>query len=257
MNPYIILADATCDLNESFQKQYDIVIVPGHVILPDKSEISAPLTWDRFTREEFYNDLKKHPNDYKTAPPNAEEFRCVFTKYVEAGYDILAMSISGGISGAPNFMRAAKEAVLAEHPLAQIQIVDSLRFGPGFGLMVIWASRMRASGKSLEENVAWLEENRSRFHQAGFQNHCSFEVDGNAAAVDCVHNCIHQFFFCRQIHMITFLAVIVVDRFICQLCKRLLILRDREQARKAAAILVIVPAECFRDSLHVQNGFIG
>ena len=65
MNPYIILADATCDLNESFQKQYDIVIVPGHVILPDKSEISAPLTWDRFTREEFYNDLKKHPNDYK------------------------------------------------------------------------------------------------------------------------------------------------------------------------------------------------
>ncbi|MBQ2153877.1 MAG: DegV family protein [Oscillospiraceae bacterium] len=174
MNPYIILADATCDLNESFQKQYDIVIVPGHVILPDKSEISAPLTWDRFTREEFYNDLKKHPNDYKTAPPNAEEFRCVFTKYVEAGYDILAMSISGGISGAPNFMRAAKEAVLAEHPLAQIQIVDSLRFGPGFGLMVIWASRMRASGKSLEENVAWLEENRSRFHQAGWLDDLSF-----------------------------------------------------------------------------------
>ena len=75
MSKFVILADGTCDLQEAFQKEYDIRVLPGHIVLPDKSDIPSPLTWERFTRDEFYTDLKKNPNAYATAPANIDEFR--------------------------------------------------------------------------------------------------------------------------------------------------------------------------------------
>ena len=74
MKQFAILADATCDLGEAYQKQYDLNIVPGHIILPDKSDIPSPLKWDTVSREEFYSRLKKDPNSYTTAPANTREF---------------------------------------------------------------------------------------------------------------------------------------------------------------------------------------
>ena len=49
-----------------------------------------------------------------------------------------------------------------------------MRFGPGFGLMVIWAAKLRAEGKDLDEVTRELEENKNRFHQAGWLDDLSF-----------------------------------------------------------------------------------
>ena len=33
MKTFAILADGTCDLSEAFQNQYDVRVLPGHIIL--------------------------------------------------------------------------------------------------------------------------------------------------------------------------------------------------------------------------------
>ena len=49
-----------------------------------------------------------------------------------------------------------------------------MRFGPGFGLMAVHASILRAQGKTLAETTQWLEDNKNRFHQAGWLDDLSF-----------------------------------------------------------------------------------
>ena len=103
MRDFVIIADSTCDLGSSFQKKYDIKIIPGHVVLPDKNEILSVIKWEHFSREEFYASLKKNPDSYATSPANSTEFAQKFRKYAKEGLDILCMTISGGMSGTFSF----------------------------------------------------------------------------------------------------------------------------------------------------------
>jgi DegV family protein with EDD domain len=171
---FVILADATCDLGEDFQQKYDIRVIPGHITLPDKTEIPSILKWGKYTREEFYAALKKNPAGYSTAPANVQEFANAYEQIVADGTELLVMTISSGISGTYSFACSAKKLVLEKYPDAKITCVDSLRFGPGFGLMAVYASILRDEGKSMEEVAAYLEANKNRFHQAGWLDDLSF-----------------------------------------------------------------------------------
>lgn len=174
MKSFVILADATCDLSEEFQREYDIGVIPGHIALPDGTEIPAFLKWEKYSREDFYASLKKNPNGYSTSPANVAEFSAAMEPYAAENVGVLLLTISSGISGAFNFASQAREELLQKYPSAEIRIVDSMRFGPGFGLMAVWASMLRAQGKTLAETTQWLEDNKNRFHQAGWLDDLSF-----------------------------------------------------------------------------------
>ena len=168
------MADAGCDLSAEFQEKYDIKIINGHLVLPGKGDVPTFMEWKDVSREQFYAELKKNPNDYATAPPNLTEYETAFEPYIKEGKAIICVTISSAISGALDFATTARKNILAKYPDAKIKLIDSLRFGPGFGLMLVHASMLRADGKSFEEVVKYLEENRNRFHQAGWLDDLSF-----------------------------------------------------------------------------------
>lgn len=171
---FVILPDSTCDLPIQFQKDYDIELIPGHYTTPDGKEHLSSQSWSEEERDQFYKDLKKNPDGYKTSPPSSEECYRVFEKYAKQGIGVLAMCISSGISGAHDFMLMAQKQILEKYPNAEIYVVDSLRFGPGFGLMTLYASELRKQGKTLKETAEWLEENKNRFHQSGWMDDLYF-----------------------------------------------------------------------------------
>lgn len=174
MNSFEIMADATCDLTEGMLLKYGIRVVPGHLRLPDKTEHLSYPRWELFTREEFYADLKKRPNEYSTSPANVEEFAAAFEEVLKEGKDILLLTISGGISGAFNFARQAAEQVKEKYPDRKVCCVDSMRFGPGHGLMTVHAAKLREEGKSIDEVEKYLTDNKNRYHQAGWLDDLSF-----------------------------------------------------------------------------------
>ena len=174
MNDYILMADAGCDLSAEFQEKYDIKIIDGHLVLPGKGDVPTFMEWKDVTREQFYAELKKNPNDYATAPPNLTEYETAFEPYIKEGKAIICVTISSAISGALDFATAARKNILAKYPDAKIKLIDSLRFGPGFGLMLVHASMLRSEGKSFEEAADYLETNKNRYHQAGWLDDLSF-----------------------------------------------------------------------------------
>lgn len=174
MSDFVIMADSTCDLPEEFQKKYDVIVLPGHVILPDKSEVLSRPKWEYFKRESFYEQLRNNPDGFVTAPPNVSEFTAAYEEYAKQGKDILCLTISSGISGAFNFSTLAREAVLRKYPNARIINIDSMRFGPGFGLMVVYAATLRSEGLSIEDVAQQIETKKNTFHQAGWLDDLSF-----------------------------------------------------------------------------------
>lgn len=174
MKKFVIIADSNCDLEEELQKQYDIEVIPGHAVLPDNTEVLTYPKWDVFSQEDFYAALKKNPDGFKTAPSNVAEFLETFEKAAKEGCDVLCITISSALSGTCNFARQAATQAEKNYPGTVVKVVDSSRFGPGFGLMVVHASLQRESGKSLEETVEWLEDNKNRFHQGGWLDDLSF-----------------------------------------------------------------------------------
>ena len=177
---FVILPDITCDLNKEIRREFDIEVVGGHIKYPNGKEEPSMLDWAECsylsepTAEAFYSELKKNPDGFTTAPANVYEYCSAFEKYVKEGYGILSMSISSGMSGTYNFTLQARNMVLEKYPQAEIKCFDSMRFGPGFGLMAVWASLLRKEGKTLDETVRFLEDNKNRFHQMGWLDDLSF-----------------------------------------------------------------------------------
>ncbi|MBQ3266093.1 MAG: DegV family EDD domain-containing protein [Ruminococcus sp.] len=174
MNDFILMADAGCDLSAKLQEQYDIKVINGHLVLPGKGDVPSFMKWEDVTREQFYTELKKNPSDYATAPANLTEYENAFTSFVKEGKAVICVTISSAISGSLDFATAARKNVLQNYPDAKIELIDSLRFGPGFGLMLVHASILRSEGKTFEEVSDYLVKNRNRFHQAGWLDDLSF-----------------------------------------------------------------------------------
>ena len=174
MRPLKILTDTTCDLSPEYTGKYGITLIPGHSTVPDRGDIPAFVEWKEYDRDSFYADLKKRPEAYTTAPPNIDEFAAALEKLVSEGSDVIAITISAGISGSYGFLCKAAEAVREAHPEAKIGCVDSRRFGPCIGLIAIYAAKMAQDGRSFDETLEWVETNKNRFRQSGWLDDLSF-----------------------------------------------------------------------------------
>ena len=167
---FVIVVDSTCDLDEEFLKEYDIEVIPGHFVSPDGKEHLSHPNWKEYDRDDFYTQLRKDPDGFKTSPPNVEEARALFTEHVKKGNAVIALTLSSGLSGTYAFFEEARKLVEKEYPEAKIHVVDTLRFGPGAGLLAMYGATKRKEGKSFEETYKWLEDNKNHFHQTGWMD---------------------------------------------------------------------------------------
>lgn len=172
---YVIVVDATCDLSLELRNKYDIKVIHTYLTLPNKQEIHLMPEWDYYkSSDEFYTELKKNPNGFKTSPCNQYDYEKEFTKYIEDDYDILSICISTGLSGTYQFSVNAKNNVLNKYPDANIICVDSLRYSTALGLLCVRASINRSNGLSLVDNANDLIVTRNNIHQAGWLDDLSF-----------------------------------------------------------------------------------
>lgn len=174
MKEFVIIADTSCDLEESFCADEGIILIPCHITTADGGDYFAYPRWDGTSPGEFYSVIKRSPSCCKTAPPNIYEFEKVFEAAIAEGKDVLLMTISSGMSGAYNFSLIARENIRKRIPSADIRIIDTQRFAPAFGLMIMEALRLQKSGLSLQATAAALENNKNRYHQAGWMDDLAY-----------------------------------------------------------------------------------
>ena len=164
MKDYVIVTDTCSDMFTSLRDKYNVDYIPMHMIYKGK-EIPASLDWGEYYTERELWDEVETKNRMTTSQINEAEYVERFTKYIEAGKDILSISCSSALSQSINSSRLAKESLLKKYPDAKIYTIDGLNACKAQGLLTIKASELRAAGKTIEETAKWVEDNKLKVHQ--------------------------------------------------------------------------------------------
>ena len=174
MSDYVILADSCMDLSAEQRKQYNIEKpVPGSILYPDGSDHQADIDWEEMTFEEFYRHLDKKEN-FKTGLPNQYLIGQRVEEYFKEGKDIIAVTLSSGMSGTYNSFLLTKREMEEKYPERHLYVVDSKRYSGGISILCVLASMNREKGMSAEENFKFLEEKKKCIHQVGIIDNLFF-----------------------------------------------------------------------------------
>ena len=174
MSDYVILADSCMDLSAEQRKQYKIEKpVPGSVVYPDGTDHLAAIDWEEISFEDFYHRLDKKEN-FKTGLPNQFLIGERVEEYFKNGKDVIAVTLSSGMSGTYNSFLLVKRDLEEKYPARHLYVVDSKRYSGGISILCVLASLNRDKGMSAEENFNWLEQKKLCLHQVGMLDNLFF-----------------------------------------------------------------------------------
>lgn len=143
MNKVMVVTDSTSTIPAEMLNGHPIEVLPlqviwEHKVYRDGIDIQP---------KEFYERLaidKIMPSTSQTTP---EEFKAVYERLLDEGYDILSIHISSKLSGTMDSAIQAKR----EFPGARIELIDSLSTSMALGFQVLSVARMASIGASLNE----------------------------------------------------------------------------------------------------------
>ena len=175
MSDYIITCDSTVDLNEELLQERGLPYVPFNFEAEGKTYKDD--YGKSYPVDKFYEDIKKGVM-FKTSQPNSEDYKALFTKYLEEGKDVLHISLSSGISGGYNSARLAANELNEKFGPQQVYVIDSLGASSGYGLLVLKAKDNQDGEMSLEGNINWIEDNKKKIIHWFFSSDLSSFVRG-------------------------------------------------------------------------------
>jgi len=150
-----IISDSTCDLSQDLIEKYNVEIIPLHILLgEDEYEDGRSITPD-----EIYEWSDKNNTTPKTSAAGIEQVVEVYRPHIEAGDEIIILSISSDMSTTYNVMRMAAAELDAED---KIFVVDSANLSTGVGHLVVAAAIMAQKGMPVADIVTELEALRPR-----------------------------------------------------------------------------------------------
>ena len=175
MSDFVLSCCSTADLSKEHFESRNIHYVCFHFYL-DGKEYSDDLG-QSISFDDFYKAMINGA-DTRTSQVNTEEFVEQFTPFLEAGKDILHVSLSSGISGVYGAAKAAAEELSEKYPERKIYVVDSLGASSGYGLIMDKLADLRDSGMSIDEVHEWAEEHKLELHHWFISTDLTFYIKG-------------------------------------------------------------------------------
>ena len=173
--PYILSCCSTADLSKEHFERRDISYICFHYTLdgveyPDDLGQSMPF-------DQFYAAMENGAMT-STSQVTMGEYEQYFTPFLEAGHDVLHLTLSSGISGSYQSAVAAAEALREKYPDRKLYVVDSLAAASGFGLLMDKLADLRDEGKTIDEVRDFAVANRLNLHHWFFSSDLTFFVKG-------------------------------------------------------------------------------
>ncbi len=150
-----ILTDSTADLPAALAQRMQVEIVPLQVTFENGDTYRDGLD---LPPEEFYQRLSECHKLPSTSQPSPEAFEKAFNDARDAGDELIAILLSGKISG--TYQSAQIAASLVDYD--KIYLIDGLSATLGNQLLVRLAVELRDEGRSAGEIVSILEEEKHK-----------------------------------------------------------------------------------------------
>lgn len=155
MRDYIITVNSTVDLPKEWLIERNVPVIPLKYTIDGETYTDM----EGLSSKEFFEKLREGKMA-TTSQINPEEAREYLEPYLKEGKDVLHLAFSSGLSGTCNSMRIAAEELKEEYPDAKVYIIDTLCACLGEGLLLYYALKQQASGKTIDETAKWVEENK-------------------------------------------------------------------------------------------------
>jgi len=152
-----IVTDSTADLPPRLAGDLGVTVVPVYVrfgdqIYRDRVDISE---------DEFYQRLLHDPIHPSTTQPTPQDFADVYQKLSQEAEGIISIHLSSKLSGTYNSALQGKELVENKCP---IEVIDSQVLTMSLGLLVIAATTIARSGKSIQQVVEEVKQTIPSIH---------------------------------------------------------------------------------------------
>lgn len=158
-----IITDSCADLTAEQLTRYDIDYAKMSTVYNGK-ESEALLTWTDSEAHELY-EIMRAGNRVTTAQVSVDEFKRVFEKYLNEGYDIVYIACSSKQSGSVNTGHVTANKLMEQYPEAKIISIDSLNASMGEGMLAIEAAKLAANGASADEVADHVISLRKKVNQ--------------------------------------------------------------------------------------------
>lgn len=151
-----VVTDSTSDIPVHFREELGIEMVPLSINFENETVLDGV----DLSPEQYVERLRTLDKLPSTAQPTVEQFQTAYKKGLDAGMDVICITISTGLSGTFNSASLAAEQLDPE----RIKVVDSLKASTSLGWVVVEAARAAQGGASLQETVAVAERTREKTH---------------------------------------------------------------------------------------------
>ena len=151
-----MITDSCCDLT---QQQYDAWNVKCVSLTVTYNGESYRNFSDPAAVKVFYDELRNGVMA-TTSAANPDDWYQEMKAALEAGQDVLALCFSSGLSTTYQSAVIAAKELREEYPQRKVLVCDTLCAALGQGLLVYRACQLRDAGKTAEEVLAWVEENK-------------------------------------------------------------------------------------------------
>jgi len=162
---YVIFTDTSANLDNKTVAENDVRVLPFSYEIGGVQHTC--LDNDNFDDVSFYNSIRKGAV-VTTSMITVQTYMDAWRPELEAGRDILFVSMSSGISGSFGASTVAAGKLREEFPERTIETVDSLGASLGEGLVVLEAIRLRSEGLGIKENAEALNKMKHRVLQVFF-----------------------------------------------------------------------------------------
>ena len=157
-----LFTDTSANLSAEAIEKYDLNLLHFSYTI-NGVEVEQDARKD-FDGKAFY-DAMRNGAVVSTAMIGLGSFLDAFRAVLEAGDDVLYLSMSGGISGTCHAATLAARELRTEYPERQIVVIDTYAASLGEGLLVLEAAEMLERGAPLTEVAEKIAEQRNRMCQ--------------------------------------------------------------------------------------------
>ncbi len=154
MSQVKIMTDSTADLSQELIDRYNLTVVPLLVQF-DQETFRDGVDIDTSRLFQLVTQHKRLP---KTASPSPATFRQAFAEATADGSQVIYIGISSQLSATIQNARIAAEML----PEGRVRVFDSANLSTGVGLQVLRACDLAQQGKTADEIMASLEQERSK-----------------------------------------------------------------------------------------------
>jgi len=154
-----IISDGGCDFRTEEAQRHKVDVVPFYISFDHENYLKEGVD---ITKEAYFKRLVAEKGLFpKTSQPSPQDYIDVFTPHLEAGEDLLVLTISSKLSGSYSSATLAAGMLKEEYPDRTILLLDSLNASVGQGLILREIIKMRDAGLSLQETAALAEQVRN------------------------------------------------------------------------------------------------